>query len=325
MKKVKLELPKINLKEIAHSSNVLTGGHRLCAGCGAGITARQVTLAAQALNEPFMIVNATGCLEVATTIYPYTAWKAPWLHNAFENAAVTASGALAALEAMKKKGQIKDEHVNMIVFGGDGGTYDIGIQSLSGAIERGHDFMYVCYNNGAYMNTGIQRSSGTPQFAATTTSPAGKVIHGKIQWSKPLAEIMAAHDIPVFTASPRYYKDLMQKAQAGLKHEGPSFMLVDSPCNLGQRYSPDISLKVTELAVKSCMFPLYYTYKDEWILTSESKKIARNPAKKVPVEEYLKLQGRYKHLFKPGMEELREKIQAEVDERWERLLAKASY
>ncbi|MHA1303598.1 MAG: thiamine pyrophosphate-dependent enzyme [Candidatus Heimdallarchaeaceae archaeon] len=320
-----IELPRLKLKDVAQHKNVLTGGHRLCAGCGAGTMARQVTLAAKALEEPFMIVNATGCLEVATTIYPFTAWKAPWLHNAFENASATASGALAAIDAMKRKGQLKDEHVNMIVFGGDGGTYDIGIQSLSGAIERGHDFLYVCYNNGAYMNTGIQRSSGTPMCAATTTSPAGKVIPGKIKWAKPLAEIMAAHDIPTFTASPFYHRDLMQKVQAGLKHEGPAFLLVDSPCNLGQRYKPDISLKVSELAVKSCFFPLYTTYKDKWELTSESKRIAKDPSRKVPVEEYLKLQGRFKHLFKPEWKDKLVEIQETVDERWERLLAKAGY
>ncbi|MHA1865529.1 MAG: thiamine pyrophosphate-dependent enzyme [Candidatus Heimdallarchaeaceae archaeon] len=687
-----IELPRIKLKEIAKQDNVLVSGHRLCAGCGAGIMARQVTLAAKALGEPFMIVNATGCLEVATTIYPFSAWNAPWLHNAFENASATASGALAAMEAMQRKGLMKEEKVNMIVFGGDGGTYDIGLQSLSGAIERGHDFLYVCYNNGAYMNclsldthiltkdglkrvldvkigdlvyafdqktgdlvlkecsgiynngikevyelqtlhhsikttlnhpfltvqrggkgkkntlvwktleelkpgdevvvlkniregqsyefkkiqfsqkgdykvnkinevsipdksnpeimeflglyvgdgwarsykaetgfslpegskardrliylskeifglepstsnkndvylysvniakfieslgfghgaknktipswvftlplnekeafvhglmqsdgyitgksnryvsasfellktlrlllqtmnyrvgkihqqtkkkgtfvvykqlledssygyicfskkpktknkylsqakqrdylvdneffssekivsinfvkeeptidfrvedehnfiadgivvhnTGIQRSGGTPQCAITTTSPAGKVIPGKIKWQKPLAEIMAAHDIPSFTASPFYHRDLMQKVQAGLKHDGPAFLLVDSPCNLGQRYAPNISLKTTELAVKSCFFPLYSTYKDEWVLTSESLKIAKNPEKKVPVEEYLKLQGRFKHLFKPEWKGKIKEIQEQVDERWERLLKKAGF
>lgn len=320
-----IELPRIKLKEIAKQDDVLVSGHRLCAGCGAGTMARQVTLAAKALGEPFMIVNATGCLEVATTIYPFSAWNAPWLHNAFENASATASGALAAMEAMQRKGLMKEEKVNMIIFGGDGGTYDIGLQSLSGAIERGHDFLYVCYNNGAYMNTGIQRSGGTPQCAITTTSPAGTVIPGKIKWQKPLAEIMAAHDIPTFTASPFYHRDLMQKVQAGLKHDGPAFLLVDSPCNLGQRYAPNISLKTTELAVKSCFFPLYSTYKDEWVLTSESLKIAKNPEKKVPVEEYLKLQGRFKHLFKPEWKGKIKEIQEQVDERWERLLKKAGF
>ena len=147
-----IELQRVNLKEISKLEPALTGGHRLCAGCGAGTMARQVTLAAQALGEPFMIVNATGCLEVATTIYPYNSWTVPWLHNAFENAAATASGTIVALEALRRKKQLEYDQINILIFGGDGGTYDIGLQSLSGAIERGHDFLYVCYNNGAYMN-----------------------------------------------------------------------------------------------------------------------------------------------------------------------------
>ena len=285
-----IELPSISVKDLQEWSKLgetLTSGHRLCSGCGAGSMARQVTTAAKALGDPFMIVNAKGCLEVATTIYPYTAWNAPWLHKAFENASATASGAIEAMKAMRRKQNKPEKNVNMIIFGGDGGTYDIGIQSLSGAIERGHDFLYVCYNNGAYMNTGIQRSGGTPQNAATTTSPPGKVIPGKIKWAKPLAEIMAAHEIPAFTASPAYIRDLMSKVQAGLKHEGSAFLLVDSPCNLGQRYAPEISMETTKLAVKSCFFPLYATDQGEWLLTGESARIAKNPDRKVPVEDYL--------------------------------------
>jgi len=323
-----IEVPKITVKDLQEWSKmdeVFTSGHRLCAGCGAGIMARQVTLAAKALGDPFMLVNATGCLEVASTIYPYTAWRAPWLHNAFENAAATASGAIEAMKAMQKKGLIREREVNMIVFGGDGGTYDIGIQALSGAIERDHDFLYVCYNNGAYMNTGIQRFGGTPQCAATTTSPPGTVIPGKINWQKPLAEIMASHDIPTFTASPAYPRDLMAKVQAGLKHEGPAFMLVDSPCNLGQRYTPDQSIEVAKLAVKTCFFPLYSTYKDDWTLTEVSLRLAKNPERKLPVEDYLKVQGRFRHLFKPEWKSKLVEIQETVDERWERLLKKTGF
>ena len=322
-----LEIPRISVKDLQEWSKmdeVLTSGHRLCAGCGAGTMARQVTLAAKALGEPIMLVNATGCLEVASTIYPYTAWNAPWVHNAFENAAATASGAIEAMKAMQKKGQMSNREVNMIVFAGDGGTYDIGLQSLSGAVERGHDFLYVCYSNGAYMNTGIQRSGGTPKYAATTTSPPGSVIPGKVKWIKPLAEIMAAHEIPTYTASPAYPKDLMGKVQAALKADGPAFMLVDSPCNLGQRYPPNISIETTELAVKTCFFPLYATDKDEWLLTGESARIAKNPDRKIPVEEYLKLQGRFRHLFLPEWKSKLTEIQEVVDDRWNRLVNKSS-
>ena len=323
-----LEIPSISVKDLQEWSKldeILTSGHRLCSGCGAGTMARQVTLAASALGDPIMIVNATGCLEVATTIYPYTAWNAPWLHNAFENAPATASGAIEAMKAMRRKQNKPDRNVNMIVFGGDGATYDIGLQSLSGAIERGHDFLYVCYNNGAYMNTGIQRSGGTPQSAATTTSPPGSVIPGKIKWAKPLAEIMAAHEIPAFTASPAYVRDLMAKVQAGLKHDGSAFLLVDSPCNLGQRYAPEISIETTKIAVKSCFFPLYGTYLGEWILTGESARIAKNPDRKVLVEDYLKLQGRFRHLFKPEWKKKLLEIQETVDDRWERLVSLARH
>ena len=321
-----LEIPSISVKDLQEWSKmdeVLTSGHRLCAGCGAGSMARQVTLAAKALGKPIMLVNATGCLEVASTIYPYTAWNAPWVHNAFENAAATASGAIEAMKAMRRKKQMSAKDAHMIVFGGDGGTYDIGLQSLSGAIERGHDFLYVCYNNGAYMNTGIQRSGGTPQGAATTTSPPGKVIPGKIRWQKPLAEIIASHDIPTFTASPAYPRDLMAKVQAGIQHEGPAFMLVDSPCNLGHRHAPETSIEITKLAVKTCFFPLYYTYKDDWILTGISARLAKDPEKKLPIEDYLKPQGRFRHLFKSEWKKKLIEIQEMVDERWERLVRKA--
>lgn len=690
-----IELPKVSVKDLQEWSKlgeVFTSGHRLCAGCGAGSMARQVTLAVKAMGDPYMFVNATGCLEVASTIYPYTAWDAPWLHNAFENAAATASGAIEAMKSMQKKGLMRERNVNMIVFGGDGGTFDIGLQSLSGAIERGHDFLYVCYNNGAYMNclsldthvltkeglkritdlklgelvyamdqetgdlvlkecsgifdngikevfelttphhnikatsnhpfltvqrsrtkvenklvwkeleelkvddeivvlrksadgqsytfkeielsklgdykvnklneatipkksspelmeflglfvgdgwcrphraevgfslpkktegrkrlyklseslfglipsesgktdvnlysvnlakfvdsldighgaknkkipswmftlpadekeglvkglllsdgyttgksnryvsasfellktlrlllqsinyrvgkihkqkkkrgtivvyrklledstygyicfskrtepnidkylsqtkqrdfladnpyfrtekilsiefvreeptidlrveeehnfiadglvvhnTGIQRSGGTPQGAATTTSPPGSVIPGKIRWQKPLAEIMASHDIPTFTASPAYPRDLMAKVQAGLKHDGPAFMLVDSPCNLGQRYAPDQSMELAKLAVKTCFFPLYYTYKDDWMLTGISSRLAKNPDRKLPIEDYLKPQGRFRHLFKPEWKKKLIEIQETIDDRWERLVTKAT-
>lgn len=174
------------------------------------------------------------------------------------------------------------------------------------------------------MNTGIQRSGGTPQGAATTTTPAGTVIPGKIQWQKPLAEIMAGHDIPTFTASPAYPRDLMAKVQAGLQHEGPAFMLVDSSCNLGQRYPPDQAIEVSKLAVKSCFFPLYYTCKDEWILTGISARIAKDPERKLPVDDYLKPQGRFRHLFKPEWKKKMIQIQDEVDEKWNRLVRKAS-
>ena len=186
-----------NVKEIvADKPSRFTSGHRMCAGCGAPPVARMI-LRALKPEDHAVIANATGCMEVSSFIYPYTSWTDSYIHTAFECAAATLSGAEAAYKSMKKQGKLPDdEHTKFIAFGGDGGTYDIGIQSLSGAMERGHDMTYVCYDNGAYMNTGIQRSSATPKFADTTTSPAGSVIPGKMQSRKDLTEIMEAHHLP---------------------------------------------------------------------------------------------------------------------------------
>ena len=183
-----------NLKEAAKKPERFTGGHRMCAGCGAPVVVRQI-LRALKTEDHAVVGCATGCLEVSTFLYPYTSWEDSFIHNAFENAAATVSGAEAAYLALKRRGKVKHD-TKFIAFGGDGGTYDIGLQSLSGAMERGHDMVYVCYDNGAYMNTGIQRSSATPKYANTTTSPAGKVIPGKPQPRKNLTEVMANHHIP---------------------------------------------------------------------------------------------------------------------------------
>jgi pyruvate ferredoxin oxidoreductase beta subunit len=316
---------KINLKMASTVESGLTSGHRMCRGCAAAIIAKQVTIAANLLDDPAVVVNATGCMEVASTIYPYNAWKLPWLHNAFENAGATASGAETAFKVLHKRGEI-EKIPNIIIFGGDGGTYDIGLQSLSGAIERGHDFLYVCYNNGGYMNTGIQRSGGTPMGASTTTSPGGSIVAGKPQFQKDLLQIMAAHDIPVATASPVYPQDLMQKVQRLLEHKGPAFMLIDSVCPLGWKVHESTTIKYSKLAIETGIFPLLFGYKDEWELSAPTKKIALNPDLKLPVEEYMREQGRFSHLFKPNKnEEMIREIQRIVDEKWSRWLKKTGY
>jgi len=298
-------------KELAKKPERLAPGHRLCAGCGASIIVRQMMAA---IDDPVVLANATGCLEVATTIYPYTAWRVPWIHNAFENAASTMSGVEAAYRALVRQGKIEDENVKFIAFGGDGGTYDIGLQALSGAAERGHQFLYVCYDNGAYMNTGIQRSSATPFGAHTTTSPAGTVIPGKQQFRKDLTRIMAAHDIPYAAqASPSKWRDLMEKTRKAVNCGGPAFMNVLSSCNRGWRHGTDETIEITQLGVDTCYWPLYEVENGEWRLTYK-------PREKLPVEEWLKRQGRFRHLFKPQNRHLIDKMQAEVDRRWEDLL-----
>jgi pyruvate ferredoxin oxidoreductase beta subunit len=267
-----------------------------------------------ASKEPVVVVCATGCLEVSTTIFPYTAWTVPYLHNAFENAGATLSGVEAAYQAFKKKGKIS-QHINFVAFGGDGGTYDIGLQSLSGAMERGHDLLYVCYNNEAYMNTGVQRSGATPKGANTTTEPAGKIAQGKVQWRKDLTEIMVAHSIPYVAQSiVGNWADLTRKAEKAYSIRGPKFMNVLQPCRLGWGYKPEDTLDLARLAFDTCCWPVYEVENGVYKVTK--------PREKKPVVEYLKTQDRFRHLFKPGNEKLLEEIQAGVDQRWEQLLIK---
>ncbi len=303
---------KLIPKELAKKPDRLSPGHRLCAGCAAPIIVRQILAA---IDEPVVVANATGCLEVATTIYPYTAWRVPWIHNAFENVAATIAGVETAYRSLVRQGKIPERDIKFIAFGGDGGTYDIGLQALSGALERGHQFLYVCYNNEAYMNTGIQRSGATPLGAHTTTSPAGSVIPGKQQMRKDLTAIVAAHDIPyVAQAAPSQWKDLMEKTRKAVNCGGPAFLNVLSSCNRGWRHETYETLELTQLAVDTCYWPLYEVENGVWRLTYK-------PKEKLPVEEWLKRQGRFRHLFRPENRHLIDELQAEVDRRWERLLA----
>lgn len=302
-----------NLKEAAKKPERLTGGHRMCAGCGAPVVVRQI-LRALKPEDHAVIGSATGCLEVSTFIYPYTAWKDSFLHNAFENSGASVSGAEAAYVAMKKRGKIKGD-TKFIAFGGDGGTYDIGLQSLSGAMERGHDMVYVCYDNGAYMNTGIQRSSATPKYADTTTSPAGKKIPGKQQSRKDLTEVMANHHLPYVcqTAAVGNMKDLYEKSEKALYTKGAAFMNVLAPCPRGWQYNTPDLMDINKLAVETCFWPLYEVIDGKYVINYK-------PKTKLPVKDFLKAQGRFKHMFKAGNEYMIEDVQAEVDKRWEALL-----
>ncbi|MCW4001866.1 MAG: thiamine pyrophosphate-dependent enzyme [Candidatus Bathyarchaeota archaeon] len=311
---------KFNAKDIAEKPDLFMPGHRACAGCAPATVLRLIL---KALRGPTIATSATGCMEVVSAIYPYTSWKIPWIHTAFENVAANASGIEAALKILKKKGRIPQEQVDVIAFAGDGGTYDIGIQALSGAVERGHDFLYVLYDNEAYMNTGIQRSGGTPHGASTTTSPAGKVIPGKLEFKKPIGPIMVAHDIPyAATASPYYWRDLITKARKGIEVNGPAFLHVFAPCPRGWRSDISKSIEISRLAVETCIFPLWEATKGEHQLSASSKVIALKPERKKPVREYLQLQGRFRHLFTPKFEKVIDEIQGMTDERWQRLLKK---
>ena len=305
-----------NVKEIvANKPSRFTKGHRMCAGCGAPPITRMV-LRALKEDDHAVISCATGCMEVSSFIYPYTSWTDSFIHTAFENATSTLSGVEAAYNSLKKQGKLdKDVTTKFIAFGGDGGTYDIGLQSLSGAMERGHDLTYVCYDNGAYMNTGIQRSSATPHFADTTTTPAGKVIPGKMQVRKDLTEVMVGHHLPYVaqTLAMTNFKDLYEKAEKAIYTEGPTFLNVMSPCPRGWGYATEDLMTINKLAADTCYWPLYEVENGVY-------KVTYKPAKKLPIEEFLKTQKRFRHMFKEGNEWMIEEFQKEVDSRWEALL-----
>ncbi|MEK6960227.1 MAG: pyruvate synthase subunit PorB [Nanoarchaeota archaeon] len=281
---------------------LFAAGHRGCAGCAEGATVRAV-LAAAGPNT--IVANATGCLEVMTTSYPETAWEVPWVHSAFENAAAMASGVEAALKARGKR-----EGVNILAFAGDGGTFDIGLQALSGMLERGHKITFVCFDNEAYMNTGIQRCSSTPFGATTTTSPAGSKAFGKMERKKPIAAIVAAHDIPyVATATLAYPFDLDKKVKKALSMDGPSFIHVLCSCVPGWGIPSERSIEVLKLAVQTGVFPL-------WELEgSDFRKlvVTQKTGPRKPVIEYLKTQSRFSNVLdKP---EIIEKIQKDIDDK----------
>ena len=304
-----------NLKEVMSRPERLAPGHRMCAGCGATIGIRAV-LRALHEGDRAVIGNATGCLEVSSFMYPYTAWEDSYIHNAFENAGATLSGAETAYRALKKRGRLpEDVNYKFITFGGDGGTYDIGFQSLSGAMERGHDMVYVCYDNGAYMNTGIQRSSATPQFADTTTTPVGSESNGKVQTRKDLSAIIAEHHVPYVaqTTFTRDFKDIHIKSEKAIYTEGAAFLNMLAPCPRGWRYETADVMKICQLAIDTCYWPMFEVDHGNWRLTYE-------PKNKLPIEDFLREQGRFKHLFKPGNEDLIAAFQEEVDKRWEDLL-----
>ena len=304
----------VSIKDMLKQEPIMTAGHRMCAGCAAPTV---IKLMGMALRGPTIACLNTGCLEVATTIYPYTSWEIPLIHVAFENAAAVASGVIEAISAMRRKGRYKHDFVDVIAIGGDGSSFDIGLGAISGALERGHDLLYMCYDNGAYQNTGIQRSGGTFPGQETTTSWAGSLFPGKLERKKPLAEIIAAHKIPyVATIEPYNYRDFITKFRKALDVEGPAFIHAYSPCPRGWRSPTGSSISLSKLAVETGLHPLYEVIDgDEWILSGPSKRLKELK----PVDEYFKTQGQFKHLFKPEWEDFRKSIQEQVTSDWEHL------
>lgn len=288
-------------------------GHSACAGCAFPAIVRAVLGEAK---DNVVVANATGCLEVTSTLYPYSAWKIPWIHNAFENAAATLSGVERAYEILKRKKRLPagDKKIKFVAFGGDGGTYDIGLQSLSGALERGHNFLYVLYDNEGYMNTGNQRSSATPFGAATETTPAGRASFGKTEVRKNLMDIVAAHHIKYAAqANVAFLPDLKKKAQKALSIEGPTFLSVFSPCTNNWKFPTSEYVNIARLATETNFWPLYEIENGKYKIS----KIVENPK---PLAEFLKTQGRFKHLFKEENKEVAEEMQKIADSNWQRLL-----
>jgi pyruvate ferredoxin oxidoreductase beta subunit len=274
-------------------------GHRSCQGCAEALAVR---LVAKALGRNVIVANATGCMEIVSSPLPFTSWRVPWFHVAFENTSAVASGIESALKVLMRKGRIPQKKIVTLAMGGDGGTADIGLQALSGALERGHDFIYVCTDNEAYMNTGIQRSSSTPFGASTTTSPAGKVQMGQITWKKNMAAIAAAHNIPyVATACPSYPLDLVQKVKKAADIKGPAYIHILSVCPTGWRTPPDLSIKLGRLAAETGVFPIYEVENGTYRLTIDF------PALR-PIRDYIKPQGRFRHLTEDMINEIEKRV-----------------
>ncbi len=277
-------------------------GHRACQGCGEALALRLIH---QVLGRNTMVASATGCMEIISSSYPDTAWSVPWMHVAFENAAAVASGLEAGLDILMRKGKLPRRKINVVGMAGDGGTADIGIQALSGALERGHDMIYICYDNEAYMNTGIQRSSSTPFGASTTTSPAGKKSIGQQTWKKNLPMIVAAHGIPYLaTVNPSYPMDLARKVEKASRIKGPKYLHVYASCPTGWRMEPQLAVAIGRLAVQTGVFPMFEIENGVLRMTVQPEKLR-------PLKDYLKLQGRFRHLDEATIELMEKRVREE--------------
>lgn len=295
-------------------------GHSTCAGCGIPVIVRTVL---GATKKPVVVVNATGCLEVTSTLHPYTAWKVPYIHNAFENAGATISGVETAYKVLKKKGKIKKD-IKFVAFGGDGGTYDIGLQSLSGALERGHNFLYVAYDNQGYMNTGGQRSGASPYGANMETTPASRYDIGNETDRKDLMQIINGHHIKyIAQANVAFVEDLAMKAKKALETEGPTFLLVLQPCTNVWKFPVSDYVKIGKLATETNFWPLY-EIEDGKHRINYQPTTNNQQQKRKPIEDFLKTQKRFKHLFSPEHKKVIPQIQEMVDRKWEELKSKST-
>lgn len=302
-----------NLKEFSTNNDRFEGAHTLCPGCAHSMIVRELM---NCTDDNLVIASNTGCLEVSTAVYPFTSWDTSWIHIGFENAASAISGAEAMLKARRRKANLKDNDapVKFVAFGGDGSTYDIGFQWLSGAVERNHDFTYICLDNENYANTGGQRSSATPVGATTSTAQAGTHSYGKKEKKKDIVSIMAAHGAPyVAQLAPNKWKSMAKGFQKALETEGACFINTVSPCCTEWKFDPKDTVGLTDLATDSLMFPIYE------IIDGHELNILYRPKNPIPVEEYMAAQGRYKHLFKPQYRHIIEEVQKDIDAKWDLL------
>lgn len=302
-----------SLKNFSTSAERFEGANLLCPGCAHSIIVREVL---NATDDNLILAASTGCLEVCTAVYPHTSWDASWIHIGFENGSSAVAGAEAMYKALKNKGRLKqpDRTPKFVAFGGDGATYDIGFQWISGCFERGHDMMYVCLDNEVYANTGGQRSSSTPIGASATTSPAGRASYGEKRNKKDIMAIMAAHGAPyVAQVAPNKWKDMVKKIQKGFATEGPVFINAMSACTTEWKFAPEDTIAISDLATESLVFPLYE------IIDGTELNITYRPKNVIPVRDYLGAQGRFKHLFSKQYEYLIDEWQSRVDAKWEYL------
>ena len=285
---------------MAALEDLFASGHRACAGCGCALAMKTLL---RVTGPNVIVAEATGCMEVVSSTYPESAWKVPWIHSLFENAGPVAAGIESGLKATGRKNDTK-----IIAIGGDGATFDIGFGNLSGVMERGHDILYLCYDNEAYMNTGIQRSGSTPYDASTTTTPSGKISYGNQRPKKKIPAIMAAHGVPyVAVTSIGYPADFTKKVRKALAIEGPKYIQVHATCTPGWGVDSAMSIEILRLAVETAMYPLF-EYENGQITSVHKIKDRK------PVKEYLEKQKRFSHLFKmPGGDKEIEKIQRIAD------------
>ncbi|MDR2443487.1 MAG: pyruvate ferredoxin oxidoreductase [Deltaproteobacteria bacterium] len=309
MRAADVPFEKVTAKNFPKGPDSLAPGHRACQGCGEVLALR---LLLKSLGTEFIAVSATGCMEVCTGPFPQSAWRMPWIHVAFENAAAVASGVEAATHVLRRKGRGYDQRIPVVAVAGDGGTADIGLQALSGALERYHEnFVYVCLDNEAYMNTGIQRSSSTPFGANTTTSPVGSHSKGQYTWKKNMPAIAAAHGVPyVATANPAFHLDLMNKIRRAVAIKGPAYLHVYAPCPTGWRMKPELAIESGKLAVATRIFPLYEVIDGNYVINRK----VDNPT---PISEYFKIQGRFRHLKEDDISTITNR----VNQDYERLVA----